>query len=485
MFSEIISTTPFTSEQSDIYFSHFKMRDLSNERTFLDKSFVATLRALLGTRVLTSETFSVNVSRESSYPEADSDDQSILNYFKFETKDNEDIFNSINLVFLSGKNEEREHTINLVGTSLLELMPTWQKVNRVTEFFKQYFSVHCFINIEKRVSVIIADDKDSIRLHHYLQSAIPPALPWFFEDSPVTEDELKLIRSLRESKSTDYLEALDILAKQFDFRSGYVEKILKGAIDNYDSILIDSVKNQSRSKMDAIDTLNRNIRDLLLEKAELDIKVLGLQAKSAESNLSNELVEYFLCNNNLHITNANEGSIEFVVTGSMAYFDEELAERVLTNERSSIFGAIDTSIRALLSAIFTKGILKLRVCAAYKLNLTTGVTGFRNFPFSKELKDFIPNTHIDEYACLGNYSAVMNQLTLNGDFVNVIEQCVASCQSINWGDQTVMDRFVEVLYNFSKGDRKIIELPDRKIATINEAIEWLESQGEYVPTPLF
>lgn len=261
--------------------------------------------------------------------------------------------------------------------------------------------------------------------------------------------------------------------------------MLKDTIDNYDQILINSVKKESLSKMEAIDTLNRNIRTFLSEKAGLDIKLLGLQAKSSESNLSRELIEYFLCNKNLHIVKADEGSIEFVVTGSVAYFDEELAERVLTNERSSVSGAINAPMKALLSAIFTKGILKLRVCAAYKLNLTVGVMGLRNFSFAKELKDFIPNPHINDYACLGNYSAVMNQLTSSGDFVNVIEQCVASCQSINWGDQTVMGRFVGVFSDFSKGGRKIIELPDRKNVTINEAIGWLESQGEFVPNPLF
>lgn len=483
MFGTLINSTPFTSEQSDIYFSHFKT-ELYKEKALLDKSFIASLRALLGLRISPEEEFFIYATRESAIPCGDSSDLKILDYLKGGISDWND--NCLGVILLSGSEEDRERVIKLVETSLLAEMPGYQKVNRITEFFKQYFPIHCFVSPDLKKSVIIADDHDSVRLFHYLQSAIPPALPWFFENSPLTDNELKLIRSLRESKSDDYLEALNILVNGFDFRTGYVKEKLKETINNYDKVLMDAVKEKSKSKVDSIRDLNIKISILLSEKAELDNKLLGLQTKAAESNLSSELTEYFLCNKNLHITEAYEGNIEFAVTGNMVYFDEELAERIISNERSSISNSVPPSIRALLTSIFVKGDLKLRVCAGYKLNLTNGVVGMQRFSFPKELRDFFPNPHINGYGCLGNYSVLMNQLTLNGDFINVVEQCVASCQSVDWGDHTVMTHCMSELTEVGRGSRKIIELPDKKAVSVNEAIEWLESQGDYVPPePLF
>lgn len=206
MFSAMINKNPFISKEGNIYFSHFVETEYES-RALIDMSFVSTLRALLGSRVSNNEKFEINVSRESRVISSDIDDQGILEHLKGVG----DFRDGIYLLFVSVDEVGRERVMNLAGTSLLEVLPNYQKVNRITEFFKQYFNVHCFINPEKKHSYIIADDKDSVRLHHYLQSAIPPAFPWFFENNPLTEDELKLIRSLRESKSDDYLSTLDVL----------------------------------------------------------------------------------------------------------------------------------------------------------------------------------------------------------------------------------------------------------------------------------
>ena len=80
-----------------------------------------------------------------------------------------------------------------------------------------------------------------------------------------------------------------------------------------------------------------------------------------------------------------------------------------------------------------------------------------------------------KYACLGNYQRTINECLLEHDYISAIEQCVASCKSLNFGDYTVMDTFMDKMY---RGTQKCIVLPSGETVTIKKAVEWLNTEGE-------
>lgn len=82
---------------------------------------------------------------------------------------------------------------------------------------------------------------------------------------------------------------------------------------------------------------------------------------------------------------------------------------------------------------------------------------------------------------MGNYQRAINELLKNHNYIGAIEQCVASCRSLNFADSTVMQEFMRRLYGLSDYNVNIrcIELPDGRVVEPKEAIVWLkEQEGE-------
>lgn len=88
----------------------------------------------------------------------------------------------------------------------------------------------------------------------------------------------------------------------------------------------------------------------------------------------------------------------------------------------------------------------------------------------------MPNTHINEYSCMGNYQTTINKLLASHDYIGALEQCVASCKSLNWGDSTVMSAFVTTLWGGNRTNNRCIELPDGRVVKPIGAIKWLNAQ---------
>ena len=119
--------------------------------------------------------------------------------------------------------------------------------------------------------------------------------------------------------------------------------------------------------------------------------------------------------------------------------------------------------------------LRIRVCASYRFDLNGSVAPNGHRGFWRGYGDYLPNPHINDYNCMGNYTTTINRLLRNHDYIGALEQCVASCKSLNWGDSAVMTSFMRSMWGNGNNNR-CIELPDGRIVKPNEAISWLEQQ---------
>ena len=196
-------------------------------------------------------------------------------------------------------------------------------------------------------------------------------------------------------------------------------------------------------------------------------------------------MDYFLCNNRLSLEEVTDSEMRFVVGDYLTYFDKEMAERMLGNDGSYCYRNHDgrryTSVppddmRKLLHAIFIDETLRIKVCAAYRFRLDGNVSTCGSYSFSHEFADFMPNPHIDRYNCLGNYERTINSMLLEHNYIGALEQCVASCKSLNWGDSTVMHVFMDTMYGVGQYNDDCIELPDGSIVDPVAAIKWLDGQ---------
>lgn len=218
---------------------------------------------------------------------------------------------------------------------------------------------------------------------------------------------------------------------------------------------------------------------------------MGLEAKIA-SNIDgdSEIMEYFIRNPNLVLEDVTDSYMYFCTKGYLEYFDPDMAEAVIKNKRSCAYGYgyctreqnIDKAQR-LMSEIFLEDAprLRIRFCAAYKFNLNGNVDAIPNHDFGYEFTGYMPNTHINEFHCMGGYSKTINGLLQRHDYIGALEQCVASCKSLNWGDSVVLERFMRIFWAENSAPR-CIELPDGKVVNAKEAIQWLEEQDKAAET---
>lgn len=475
MFKTTISQTPFTSDVANGYF-----QNITGDSYMSDWSFLATLRALLAPRMgaedrillqFTSSNFRaeqingiplndvVRAICRSLY--LDSDGMFIVHNFRSTEESN-----LANMAAI-----EKGFTSAYSG---------YYRLDQMTAFFKKSFPVICYANPEKKSVVFFVESMD-VRKMHFLQLAILPALPWFFnKEAGISEDEMSLIESLKEKTADKYENCINKLAEQYDFRTARIRQMLAGFETRFEKIECDNV----RAKIEQIDAEIKRLNDTIgaryIDRNSCCVKLLGLEAKIAQGSEDSEIMEYFMCNDRLYLEYVTNAEMVFCVADDLSYYDQEMIERILSNTTSFVYTSARNSgsitpaqMGKLIKAIFLDEILHIKFCAAYRFNLNGNVSALTDHEFPAEYSHYMPNTHINQFRCMGGYERTINQLLKNNNYIGALEQCVASCKSLNWGDSTVMGRFMSSLY---ANNRSIIRLPDGTYVRPAAAIKWLEEQ---------
>lgn len=473
MFRKTINETPFTSQAANCCFSN-----ISGNAWNHDVSFVSTLRALLADRIPAEEQVKLAiVSRNLGASQARSGASSILDHFAIPGP------GDINIVNLVGATEDNEAWMSTIEKHFIEAFgQPWTRISRITEFFRKTFKVICFVNDASKNVYLFTEEMDTRRLH-YLQCAVFAFLPWYFDpEKGVSELEMELIQSLRENSSDRYERCLEKMILKYDLREAEIRRLLSGFETRLEKSRMSSLTSQIDSIISDIASYNSAIRDCLKRKKDLDITLLGLKSKISESNEESEIMDYFIKNKNLSLESVTDSEITFVGKGYIEYFDEDMARNVICAEdylyEYNNSNLSDEDMSRLLKAIFLDQTLKVKTCAAYRFKLGEYVIGLSSYGFGKDFDDCLPNPHINIYRCLGDYEPLINECIFKNEYLLAIEQSLASVRSLNFGDTTVMEAFMENLSASKRRGVKCIELPGGTMAYPEEAVEWLKSQEE-------
>lgn len=457
MFKKSIEATAFTTKEAEYYCSNTiiqKKISLS-----FDESFISSLRALLYNRIPNG---------------------AYMDFCYVDSAEVSSLFNSYltdKLYLIICKTPGEMDRITAM------LKHEFVENEKVHLFFKKTTNVRCFINMNQRVSIVIAENLNN-SLFHYLQCAIPAFLPWYFNgEQKITEDEFELLESLKRTNSRNYLNVLDKIAKKIDFRSEFIKKNLKGIENILEERRIVSITKTIEKSEENINTYTNYISTEIEKIHDLEIEMLGLKEKINQHTQS-EIMDYFLCNKSLSMSSMEGNILTFVVHSYCEYYDEDMITTLLDNPDSYIYNRNSrippNDIKLLMESIFIDQKIKLRFCAAYQINLSGACEGVRDFNYDKILGNntYMPNPHINRYNCLGNYRPEISDLLRKYDYVGVIELCIASCKSLNFGDSVVIEQFMLDMCGVNDVNNRCLELPDGSVVNPKEAIKWLKSQNE-------
>ena len=453
MFRTTITETPFTSTAAAGVFEN-----ISGSPILGDVSFLASMRALLAPRLKEGDSVSLSYT-SSRFRKADLDGVSkrdivsaVCGAFNPGDGRTRGMFAIHNL---RGDPEGNLQTMKTMEEKFTEVYAGYTRLDIITAFFRKSFPVVCFLNEERKNTVLFVENMDTKRMH-YLQLAILPSVPWYFKpDDGITEEENGLLHAFMEKEPAAYQAALEKLAKNYDFRGARIRSLLSGFESKFERQELERARSDLKSTDSRIDEFNNNIKTLLAKRNDLCVKLMGLEQKIASGTAGgSEVMEYFLGNKRLYLEEVYDTDVTFSVKGYLAYYDRDAVERVLKNKNSYVFidrsGNEYTAIAParmvkLLKAVFLDEKLKLRICAAFRLSARNGVTALTNHAFpTPEFSGYMPNPHIDMF--------------------------------LNWGDSTVMRNFMANLYGTNDWSGACIELPDGSAVEPLEAIKWLEAQ---------
>ena len=484
MFRKVISHSPLVNTTANTFFASINGSGFDG-----DFSFLSTLRALVYPRMGKDERIFLYFT-SSDHRKRIWEDLEARRVIQSVYPDNNFDSGSITIINMRGNIDDNEAAFSVIEDKFTKVYHNYVRLEKVTDFFRQSFKIMCFIDEEKHKVVVFCENMN-IRRMHYIQCAIFAFLPWYFDPQVgVNADEMELIKSLREKESDKYEACLEKVAAKYDFRTLNIKNLLKGFETRYERIEAERLRSRIMDIISSIDNLEEEISRYLNDKREADTMLLGIETKIAQEqeNEDSEIMQYFLCNKKLQLNTVNDSIMTFSCEDYLTYFDEEMAKSMIDNPRSYVYvpngRACNNYIKAedmkrLMYAIFIDQTLRIKFCAAYQFELGRRVRALSGFDYDSNFKNCMPNPHTDHYSCMGNYEREITNRIRENDYIGAIEQAIASCKSLNFGDSTVMKRFIEQMYGLDGYTHNVcVELPDGKFVTPKEAAEFLKNKEE-------
>lgn len=474
MFDRIIYSTALTTPAAQGYFENRIFGDGYCD----DVSLVSTLRALFNSRIGDS---TIHVRFMSlSFAKNDWMGSSAINYVKRSC--NED--NALTVASF----EYYENEANDFGYSMVEdrfgSLEGWVRLKQITDFFHANFEVMCFVNEQKRSSVLFVK-KLNLRKYHQLQVAALNVLPWYFNPgsgNKPTELEMELLRSLQEKTADHYLSVIEKISKEFDFETLFITSKLAGFESIYEKQRLAELEGLVERYHSKIKSLQDEIKNVLRTINDQSDTIVGLRMKIESHDSDNSLTQFFLRNRNFRLDRISGAStLVYHINTYLSYFDSD-AFSVFLQDRHSIFYqyAPDTYSHELVERFF-KALLvddeiKMRMCAAYTLDIRSGFNAIEAFNYGADGENRMPNPHIDHYGCLGGYEYRASELMEKNDYISVLEMSVASAANLKATDDAVVRHFIKDIFDGRGG--KCFELPDGTLMNITEVMDYFKKEME-------
>lgn len=488
MFGERIMSTPLCDPEADEFFEGiYEYGDLLNRN--MDATFISTLRYLLYHRIddktgidlrlslyerndnsiiniINNAAITSNVASPKSYSQHLKNDIVICNFYHFSGNKN----------FLKCyKNDGLFKTLDQQGFRELHDLALFVNKNAHIESL-------FYIN-ENRSTTIILTEGITLKAWHLMQSLIPRLVPWYFEETPLTEDEKNFLYTLSTNPDADaYKKCLYDFASRLNLRDSRIKRLLKDFESKRKEKEIGELELQIISFRNEIDRILERYKHLIHDIEDAATRKDGLKFQLENSkDMDSELINYLTCNKHVNLHRVTDNTFEIGVTTTLENYDPDLYDRMSKNRNSAIFKCYPVSEitfskeeirKRFLDAIFGDDpILKIKIKAGFELNFAFKSVNAIEQPVEYE-DGYLYNPHLKIHHCIGNNRPEINQCLINSDYVGAIEQCIASAKNMNFAEGSItVSPFFRWL--FDKNCEKVILMPDGTSKTPKEAYEWL------------
>ena len=447
-----------------------------------DQSFLATLRVLLSKRLPQNEIVRLDckkINAAENYISALSVSDCMNFILSDEIKHRDTSGYSI-LIIYTAQLDAGQKMLEIVRANVgagKRYMINYARRDDLKVFYARKTNCLFYTDVNNRHTVIFTDRLE-LKHFHTLQMMIPKYIPLLFRDNPLTEKETALLKSTGNKSAAEYETLIEEFVKDLDIRSEIIRTKLAGFEIAYERVKLDRIKleisgyeRDYEHYVSMLSDLNNNIQ-------ERKYTLAGLECAITKHPEDSELMEYFMCNKNLSVMSVNGTAIEFVAHGHVDIYDEEAFERYVNNRNGYMYNNVAVNkikMEMLYRAIFGERWYKLRICAAYKADMNTGMKALSHYAFPPESRTYLPNPHIQNHGCIGNYAGRFQEYMKNRDYVGGIDQAVVSARNLNFYDSAVMSSFAGTL---SRSNIKCVEKPDGTLLTPAEAIKELEGGME-------
>ena len=199
MFKANITQTPFTTDAANACF-----QNITGEPFGYDYSFLATLRALLAPRMKEDESIYLKFGSSNYTSEA-------IGGVSVERAisaicGSHDLTYSGQFVVHSLRSDPASNQANfkVIEAKFTSVYPGYHRLDKLKAFYRKSFNLDCYINPELKSAIVFVENLDNKRMH-YLQVSILAILPWFFDQKEgMTDEEMELVYSLRETSPDKY-----------------------------------------------------------------------------------------------------------------------------------------------------------------------------------------------------------------------------------------------------------------------------------------
>ena len=381
--------------------------------------------------------------------------------------------------------EEAAQILDFIQAEFASHFPGFSEVTKIAHYYTQTgMRAMAYANPDRRTSVLFMD-RAGLEAYHLALVAIPAACPYIFADgekSLLTEFDRRLLSAMKEETPDVFLACVSEAAAQYDFRTARIKKLLDGFEQRYERDRARALRRDVENARNKVAEYNRRVSEYLAQLRESNIMLAALEFKlaSGESEGENVIQSYFLGNPSLVLEEVADNEMDFGVKTTLRNYDEDQAENCIENRHSclytkSSFSRDDTEL--LLRAVFLDRTVTVNFCADYHFNLNGSVSANGHHDFDQsDYFGYMPNTHVQEYSCLGGNEDVVNEYLAQRNYIGAIEQCIYSAGNLNFNDFTVLERFAGQFLN-SRKDERFINLPDGTLVSPTEAIAWLKEQN--------
>ena len=481
MFNKPIIHTSFTSEMADILLPNIK------GYSGLDSTFLTTLRILLHSRLSKDETVildccCLDISKDELINKPVR--QQLLHIVPINTS--RFFIASYGIQIVYAKDSDTGETMLDILESYPEhiknLLPNYSHRNDLRVFYARKMKSLFFTDNEGKHTIIFVSHLD-IKHYHALQMMTPKYLPFLFEDkdAPLSENEILLLKSLGNKSAVEYERLLSAFEKELDFRETNIRIKLSNFEKQFEYNRISEIKNQIKIYQDDYDRSIRYLREISLKIQEYQYTLAGLEC-SINNKAESELMEYFICNKNLILVNVNHTIVEFIVHGYADLYDIEGFLYYVSLYNGYMYRGLSPLVSKSQMEILYRALFedndnyKLRMCAAFKADMQSNLRGVQHYPFSFESQNYLPNPHIYNYGCIGDYAGKFQEYLKNNDYVGAIEQAVLSTRNLNFYDSSVIPAFATIL---SSTTIQCIEKLDGTLLTPKQVIDEIEGGTQY------